>query len=343
MNKPGIDSRAILDALSEPTLIATPTGTVETANAAARAHCGASVPGLDLIAAAGDASDRVRTYLRRCSGSTGVLVGAIALPDADGGVGTHRCYGNAIEAGGRRLVLLRCPRDVADQFSLLTRRVEALNAEILRHQRTQAMLREALHERDLLVREVHHRVKNNIQVLHGLLAGAAREAKTDEARSSLADAGRRLAAMGAVQQTLHRTDRPIGYCDAEEFLTTLVGQLRPTWPDDAEIAFATSGGALANEVCSPLALIINELMTNAVKHGTVTGDRLIEVGLRAVPDQAELTVADGGPGFELGETGMRASGLGLVRGLARQLGGRFEVRTERGATCTLAFPNGHPE
>jgi two-component sensor histidine kinase len=96
-------------------------------------------------------------------------------------------------------------------------------------------------------------------------------------------------------------------------------------------------GELSNDAAMPLALILNELLTNAVKHGSIGG--AIRVGLAHADGSYCLHVEDDGPGFELeAAQRKRSSGLGLVGGLARQLGGTFEVQRAKGARCIVRFP-----
>lgn len=88
----------------------------------------------------------------------------------------------------------------------------------------------------------------------------------------------------------------------------------------------------------PLALIVNELISNAVQHGRGNRARVnIKIGLVKEGNEWVLNVTDDGPGFELKETGRRASGLGLVSGLARQLRGTFEVTRSQSAHCVVRF------
>jgi two-component sensor histidine kinase len=89
-----------------------------------------------------------------------------------------------------------------------------------------------------------------------------------------------------------------------------------------------------------LALIVNELVTNAAKHGiNGRGEGIIRVGLLRDDDGFVLQVEDDGPGFELSKARRRSSGLGLVMGLARQIGGQFSVERAGGARCVVRFPN----
>jgi two-component sensor histidine kinase len=91
----------------------------------------------------------------------------------------------------------------------------------------------------------------------------------------------------------------------------------------------------------PLALILNELLTNAVKHGTAGRPRVgIRVGLTRESDSFVLYVEDDGPGFDLDSVRRQSSGLQLVQGLARQLRGRFLVTRNPASRCIVKFSQG---
>src|SRR5207244_6808376 len=101
---------------------------------------------------------------------------------------------------------------------------------------------------------------------------------------------------------------------------------------------AADDGELSNDTAVPLALIVNELVTNAAKHGVNgRGEGSIRVSLTKNPDSFVLQVEDDGPGFELAKTRRRSSGLGLVMGLVRQIGGTFKVERAPGARCMVEF------
>jgi two-component sensor histidine kinase len=95
---------------------------------------------------------------------------------------------------------------------------------------------------------------------------------------------------------------------------------------------------LSNDAAIPLALIANELLTNAVKYGlNGQGARTIRVQLRREDDSFLFYVEDDGPGFDLQSVQRRSSGLTLVQGLARQLGGKFEVTRTPATRCSVRF------
>ncbi len=194
------------------------------------------------------------------------------------------------------------------------------------------------HQR-MLLDELNHRVKNNMQMLHGLLRAAQRESANPEARTVLADAGQRVAAMAAAQKLLYTDSNPRTFA-ISEFLHAVSDSARHAFSREIAVRIDADPGHFPNDISMPLALILNELLTNAAKHGVGAGSvGEILVALKRDGDDFVLSVADGGPGFDLHETGRRASGLGLVNGLLRQLRGTLSV--ERGASfrCIVRFPD----
>jgi PAS domain S-box-containing protein len=197
--------------------------------------------------------------------------------------------------------------------------------------------KEAENRQMMLLRELNHRVKNNMHMLRALLHAAERETSNAEARAVLADATRRVAAMAAAQQVLHEEGAPTTY-EAEDFLRAVCDASRVAFDRRVSVAIEAASGSLPNDTAMPLALILNELLTNAAKHGANgSASATIRVGFAREDTQYRLWVADDGPGFDLEASRKRSSGLGLVNGLARQLGGTFTVSRAPGARCTIAF------
>ena len=187
-----------------------------------------------------------------------------------------------------------------------------------------------------LMSELNHRVKNNMQMMQSLLGAAEREAKSAEAREALSDAVRRVGAMSAAQQGLYSASTT--EFEARAFLEAMVRNASQAFGPRADIHVKETSGRLHNDAAIPLALILNELLTNAVKHGRGERSRVtISITLEKTGSEWELLVADDGPGFTFQQPTRRASGLGLVGGLARQLGGKLEVVSQGGARCLVRF------
>jgi two-component sensor histidine kinase len=193
-------------------------------------------------------------------------------------------------------------------------------------------------QQHMLLSELNHRIKNNLQMLHGLLRTAERESNSAEAKAVLQDASQRVGAIAAAQRLLYSTDSPHSF-DAEEFLTSVCNSARLSFSKGISVEILPVKGRLSNDASMPLALILNELLTNAAKHGLKEGKGKIGVALHQVGDELHLTVSDDGPGFKHdARQERRSSGLGLVTGLARQIGGSFRIECESGTRCTVTFP-----
>jgi PAS domain S-box-containing protein len=191
----------------------------------------------------------------------------------------------------------------------------------------------------VLLNELNHRVKNNMQMLQSLLFTSARQSSDGEARRILEDASGRVGAMAAAQRVLYDTENATGF-GAHQFLNAVCQTVRQTFPPHVHVSCKAVAGELPNDSAMPLALILNELLTNALKHG-LDGkpDAVIRVELLREDECYLLFVEDPGPGFELAAVRRRSSGLRLVEGLARQLGGKFAVSSGVVTRCCVTFPS----
>jgi PAS domain S-box-containing protein len=187
----------------------------------------------------------------------------------------------------------------------------------------------------VLFNELNHRVKNNMQMLQSLLRLAGKQTDNAEAQRVLSDASGRIAAMAAAQQILYATTDATRF-SAEQFLAAVCQTARQVFPSNVNISCEAEQVELANDAAMPLALILNELLTNSVKH-SASGVTNIRVGLIRADESFQLYVEDDGPGFDLSVVRGRSSGLQLVQGLTRQLGGKFEVTQTPRTRCSISF------
>jgi PAS domain S-box-containing protein len=232
---------------------------------------------------------------------------------------------------GVRIPIIPYPTPIRDASGRL---VGAINMLIDISERRQAEYRQRM-----LLDELNHRVKNNLQMLHALLRTAQRETEDTEARAVLEDAAHRVGAIAASQRALYGSESATCF-DIREFVHAVCQAAQQTFAGDVKIKIDAESGEMSNEISMPLALILNELLTNAVKHG-LKGRRhgTVRVELARQTNGYVLAVEDGGDGFELKPSARRSSGVGLIRGLARQLGGHFAVERGDGARCTVSFPD----
>ncbi len=185
----------------------------------------------------------------------------------------------------------------------------------------------------VLMRELNHRVKNNMQMLQSLLFLASQQTQNSEARGVLGDVSTRIAAMAAAQGVLYSASSAINF-NAVEFVNAVCQAAQQSFPPSVEIVREVAARELDNDHAMPLALILNELLTNAAKYGCAGGGASrIRVGLT---NGFELYVEDDGPGFDLQSVRDRSSGLKLVQLLARQLRGQLVV-SRKPSRCAIRF------
>jgi PAS domain S-box-containing protein len=235
---------------------------------------------------------------------------------------------------GTRIPFIPYPTLLRDEAGTI---VGAINMLVDVSERKQAETQQRV-----LLDELNHRVKNNLQMLQSLLFTASQRTQSGEARRVLDEASARIAAVAAAQRVLYSTRNATRF-SAREFVDAVCDSARQTFPADIEILRDADPAELSNDVAMPLALILNELLTNAVKHGIPAGaPGTIEVRLSRHGDSFVLSVEDDGPGFDPASARGRTSGLQLVQGLARQLRGRFVVTTQPVTRCSLQFPAKDP-
>ncbi len=169
------------------------------------------------------------------------------------------------------------------------------------------------------------------------LRGAKRTARKLVRRFS--DTSRRIGAMGTAQQIFYSVHNSTDV-SGQRLLEAVCTNARAFFSNKVSINCEAAGGSLPKETAMPLALALNELLTNAAKYGANDRGRItINVGLSQRAGEIELFVQDRGPGFDFADAQGRSSGLGLVTMLAERLRGIFSVERRSGARCTLRFPD----
>lgn len=196
----------------------------------------------------------------------------------------------------------------------------------------------ALEQRDLLLREVYHRVKNNLQVVDGLLLMQARQLGDPAARAAMEDLRKRIFALGLVHHQL-MSSNDFKTFDIGAFLKALIAHLRADAPEAVTLVLDVAPLTVDLDFAVPLGLLITELTTNALKHAFPSGAGEINVTLDT-PTEGEvlLRVADNGVGLPEVFRKQRTSGLSIVDGLVRQLGGRIELTKAKGVCWEARLP-----
>jgi len=262
---------------------------------------------------------------------TGTLIVDETLPLVVSGRAPWR---SEVESGGVTVSLRAIPLKAAGE------RVGALvlcrDVTVLRRQERELITKDAT------IREIHHRVKNNLQTVASLLRIQSRRATDDKARDALNQAMRRVSAIAVVHDTLSEgLSQSVDFDAVFDRVSALAAEVASGNNPVVKPAFFGSFGILPSEYATPLALALTELVTNAVEHGIRgrSGGH-VEISAERDPDRLHVTVSDNGGGLADGRVG---EGLGtqIVRTLVEgELGGTISWSTsgEAGTTVTIDVP-----
>jgi two-component sensor histidine kinase len=203
-----------------------------------------------------------------------------------------------------------------------------------------------LMSKDATIREIHHRVKNNLQTVAALLRLQARRLQVPEGRAALDEAVRRVGSIAIVHETLsHTPEELVDFDDIADRVITMAGEVSSP---EAQVTPKRTGsfGVLPSAIATPLAMVLTELLQNALEHGLPDRDGLLEVVATRGEERLSVVVADDGCGFPADFDVESATSLGLqiVRTLmVGELGGglEFQPRPGGGTEVLLDLPLDH--
>ncbi|MGL4599094.1 MAG: histidine kinase dimerization/phosphoacceptor domain -containing protein, partial [Bacteroidia bacterium] len=230
--------------------------------------------------------------------------------------------------------------DVSEQkFALSIAQIIAQTLETHRRQQAQVKLEQTLEEKQLLLREVNHRVKNNFGLISDILKVFGEKASSDEQRQFINSLQMRLTSMSSIHRQLYQAEN-IQQINLRNFLLDLTAQVRATFSSN-NIKLNT----LLDNIVLPMgkaimtALIANELLSNACKHAFgQQADRQVTLSLSHRGGNIILAVEDNGIGNSL-PLSEEQTGLRLVRELTQKLKGELLIETIQGYKVSLSFAN----
>lgn len=251
-------------------------------------------------------------------------------------------YEHPLPGGARWLSATVCPitptTGARPRFAYVAQDITAL-----KHQA--ARLEASLAEKDVLLKEIHHRVKNNLQVISSLLHLQLRHVSEPPARVQLLESERRVRAMALVHEQLYMGADLAGV-EFPSYVDRLVDMLMRAYatpPHKVSTRLCIAPLLLDIDVAIPCGLLINELLSNSLKHafpGDMRGEIWVSLA-RADAGHLLLSVKDTGiglpPAFD--PEAVRTMGLQLVRALAKQLGGTLRWESESGTELRVLFPS----
>ena len=204
------------------------------------------------------------------------------------------------------------------------------------------LLKNLVNEKEWLLKEIHHRVKNNLQIVISLLNTQSAFLENEDALSAIKNSQHRMHAMSLIHQRLYQTDN-IGTIDVISYIRELVDYLKQSFGNDQQIDYNLELIPMKLDVAEavPLGLILNEAICNSIKYAFQPGKRgVIKVSLKAIgPDRYLLEIADNGIGLPEGFDAMASNSLGmsLMQGLTDQLGGDLIIDGDKGLSISIEF------
>jgi two-component sensor histidine kinase len=217
----------------------------------------------------------------------------------------------------------------------LEKRQQEINAQ-------NGMLQKLLDEKEWLLKEIHHRVKNNLQIIISLLNSQSQYLDNEDAITAIRNSQNRMYAMSLIHQRLYTSDN-LGAIDTNWYIRELVGYIRESLDSGSNIGFTVQVSPITLDVAQaiPLGLILNEAISNAIKYA-FPDHRRGEIKISFMQEDSGLcmlSVEDNGVGFH-GQVPEESTSLGmsLMKGLAAQLDGAFTlVSSPAGVHVQVAF------
>jgi len=215
--------------------------------------------------------------------------------------------------------------------------------DITEKKRVEEQIRSSLTEKEVLLKEVHHRVKNNLQIISSILQLQAGYVRDEELRMLFDDSKRRVEAMSLIHEKLYRSG-DLSRIDFKEYVSDLaenLALLNAGWPNQIEVKIDVEGIMLDVNNAIPCGLIINELVSNAFKHAFPNREKgKVTIRMRRMNEKRIfLGISDDGTGFpeSVDFRNTASLGLQLVNALVLQLGGVIELDRSKGTTFKIEF------
>jgi two-component sensor histidine kinase len=199
----------------------------------------------------------------------------------------------------------------------------------------------SLREKDVLLREIHHRVKNNLQVVSSLLSLQARSLKGQEALDALSKGKDRVRSMALIHQNLYQEEHLTGV-NSKEYIDRLCRSLLASYSlgqDKIKLKTDVEPLLLDIDTVIPLGLILNELIANAMKYAfKPDGVGEISISLCKNQDALEMVVSDNGIGMPAGSfISTQTMGYRLIRSFVQKLKGTYQITVDHGTRVTFSF------
>ncbi|HEX6981718.1 MAG TPA: sensor histidine kinase [Balneolaceae bacterium] len=204
-----------------------------------------------------------------------------------------------------------------------------------------AKIQKSLGEKEILLREIHHRVKNNLSIISGLIELQLHNTEDMEARRVLKDSQSRIHSMAMIHDKLYQTNS-LSQINLNSYIKELVETLHRTFAKQESVAleFEMEEVSVDIDQIIPCGLMINELVVNAFKHAFKNSGGILSIKLKKENGWAKLIVADNGPGMPANIQTEKKDSLGLllISTFAAQLEAKTEFTGNNGTRFKIRFP-----
>ncbi|WP_051328374.1 sensor histidine kinase [Desulfatirhabdium butyrativorans] len=234
-------------------------------------------------------------------------------------------------------------QQIRERTSHIARINETLKAEIAERKRTEIQYQSSLEEKEVLLREIHHRVKNNLQIISSLLDMTRNRSSDPTVIEALTGARNKIYAMSLINTQLYQSDR-FDNIDMQAFIQNLSSSIRALASPFRNIAYRIHAENVFLSIthANPIAIILNEILSNCLKHAFAENQPgIVDISMQQDKNQNVLVVSDNGKGMpaDIEIASANTLGLKLVRNLVSlQLKGTLEIQGNPGTTVTITFP-----
>jgi len=194
-------------------------------------------------------------------------------------------------------------------------------------------------EKEILLKEIHHRVKNNLQIISSILNIQSRKLDDDNAKKAVSEGRSRIKSMSLIHEKLY-SNNELSVINMREYVSDLSEYLFKTYDTSGKIKQAINVEELELDIDTaiPIGLILNELISNALKYAfEPENEGQLNISLKQSENNYQLSVADSGKGLPENYQEAKSMGLKLVNSLTKQLDGLLDVKNESGSVFTITF------
>jgi len=207
--------------------------------------------------------------------------------------------------------------------------------------KSNAIVAKSLSEKETLLKEIHHRVKNNLQVISSLLSLQSRYIEDKDAQALVNDGQNRVKSMALIHQKLYQRDNLTGV-DVLDYIQNLSSTLQSAYGIDSgtvKVTYDIDSLNLDVDTMIPFGLILNELISNAFKHAFPSGEGILDILFKEKDHQLLLTVKDNGPGSTKDIEKSASFGIRMIHSLSRKLEATVDFDFNNGTKASLTISN----